>query len=119
MAKVGLNLNSENQVTAIYLDGTEGDILIDATDDVNTLLNSGKLLKYENGELTVDDVATQNNLNLQERENLIQQLADTDYVLAKITEYNILNKELTEDYTTKLNNRQTWRDRVQEIDQGN
>ena len=39
--------------------------------------------------------------------------------MAKITEYNILNKELTEDYTTVLNNRQAWRDRIQEIDNSN
>lgn len=66
--------------------------------------------------LSVDTVGNQTLTKQIERENLVSQLETTDYVLIKITEYLTLDIPLTQDYTEVLNNRQTWRDRIQAID---
>lgn len=111
--EIGIDIDSNNKVTAIYNDMASGQIRL----TVDNNLDVTKFWKYENGSLIEDtdkmgQVAVENEIL-----NKKQFLAGTDYVMIKISEYEYLGKtsEIPVDYADILTQRQQARDRINEL----
>jgi hypothetical protein len=80
-------------------------------------VNNGSLVKEPDPVPTLQQIQTQ--ALAQVDGWLTQKLAPTDWVIIKINEYNILGKQntLATQYTTQLNQRQTYRQTAQTVKQ--